>query len=148
MLLPLKSIYFSAKPIAPLWRMGPRCSSAETQVCLRSYIIAASYTVCTTWLRLFLHEPSKYCDQSLSKSTTTVVPLASNLLSLCILSIMNTCKQNMTHYSSCKELNKIREKTMFKYRTSTIHRDWNTYHFQVPIYLALISRKKFNSKIV
>jgi hypothetical protein len=27
---------------APLWRMGPRCSSAETQVCHRSYIIAAS----------------------------------------------------------------------------------------------------------
>ena len=26
---------------APLWRMGPRCSSAETQVCHRSYIIAA-----------------------------------------------------------------------------------------------------------
>ena len=28
---------------APLWRMGPRCSSAETQVCHRSYIIAARY---------------------------------------------------------------------------------------------------------
>jgi hypothetical protein len=27
---------------APLWRMGSRCSSAETQVCHRSYIIAAS----------------------------------------------------------------------------------------------------------
>jgi hypothetical protein len=27
---------------APLWRMGPRCSSAETQVCHRSYIIAAT----------------------------------------------------------------------------------------------------------
>ena len=27
---------------APLWRMGPRCSSAETQVCQRSYIIAAN----------------------------------------------------------------------------------------------------------
>ena len=27
---------------APLWRMGPRCSSAETQVCHRSYIISAS----------------------------------------------------------------------------------------------------------
>jgi hypothetical protein len=27
---------------AQLWRMGPRCSSAETQVCHRSYIIAAS----------------------------------------------------------------------------------------------------------
>jgi hypothetical protein len=26
---------------APLWRMGPRCNSAETQVCHRSYIIAA-----------------------------------------------------------------------------------------------------------
>jgi transposase len=26
---------------APLWRMWPRCSSAETQVCHRSYIIAA-----------------------------------------------------------------------------------------------------------
>jgi hypothetical protein len=26
---------------APLCRMGPRCSSAETQVCHRSYIIAA-----------------------------------------------------------------------------------------------------------
>ena len=26
---------------APLWRMGPRCSSAETHVCHRSYIIAA-----------------------------------------------------------------------------------------------------------
>jgi hypothetical protein len=26
---------------APLWRIGPRCSSAETQVCHRSYIIAA-----------------------------------------------------------------------------------------------------------
>jgi hypothetical protein len=26
---------------APLLRMGPRCSSAETQVCHRSYIIAA-----------------------------------------------------------------------------------------------------------
>ena len=25
-----------------LWRMGPRCSSAETQVCHRSYIIAAN----------------------------------------------------------------------------------------------------------
>ena len=25
---------------APLWRMGPRCSSTETQVCHRSYIIA------------------------------------------------------------------------------------------------------------
>jgi hypothetical protein len=25
-----------------LWRMGPRCSSAETQVCHRSYIIAAT----------------------------------------------------------------------------------------------------------
>jgi hypothetical protein len=24
-----------------LWRMGPRCSSAETQVCHRSYITAA-----------------------------------------------------------------------------------------------------------
>jgi hypothetical protein len=23
------------------------------------------YTVCTTWLRLFLHEPNKNCDQSL-----------------------------------------------------------------------------------
>jgi hypothetical protein len=29
---------------APLWRMGPRCSSAETQVCHRSYIIAATPT--------------------------------------------------------------------------------------------------------
>ena len=28
---------------APLWRMGTRCSSAETQVCHRSYIIAASH---------------------------------------------------------------------------------------------------------
>jgi hypothetical protein len=28
---------------APLWRMGPRCSSAETQVCHRSYIIAARF---------------------------------------------------------------------------------------------------------
>ena len=27
---------------AQLWRMGPRCSSAETQVCHRSYIIAAN----------------------------------------------------------------------------------------------------------
>ena len=26
---------------APLWRMGPLCSSAETQVCHRGYIIAA-----------------------------------------------------------------------------------------------------------
>jgi hypothetical protein len=25
----------------------------------------AGYTVCTTWLRLFLHEPNKNCDQSL-----------------------------------------------------------------------------------
>jgi hypothetical protein len=31
------NIYF-----APLWRMGPRCSSAETKVCHRRYIIAAS----------------------------------------------------------------------------------------------------------
>ena len=30
---------------APLWRMGPRCSSAETQVCHRSYIIAARKNV-------------------------------------------------------------------------------------------------------
>ena len=32
------------------------------------------YTVCTTWLRLFLHEPNKNCDQSLivfSKRSTT-----------------------------------------------------------------------------
>ena len=28
---------------APLWWMGPRCSSAETQVCHRSYIIAANH---------------------------------------------------------------------------------------------------------
>jgi hypothetical protein len=27
------------------------------------------YTVCTTWLRLFLHEPNKNCDQSLNKPT-------------------------------------------------------------------------------
>ena len=27
---------------SPMWRMGPRCSSAETQVCHRSYIIAAN----------------------------------------------------------------------------------------------------------
>ena len=31
------AIYF----FAPLWRMGPLCSSAETQVCYRSSIIAA-----------------------------------------------------------------------------------------------------------
>ena len=30
---------------APLWRMGPRCSSAETQVCHRSYIIAARFQI-------------------------------------------------------------------------------------------------------
>jgi hypothetical protein len=29
--------------VAPLWRMGPRCSSAETQVCHRSYIIAVRF---------------------------------------------------------------------------------------------------------
>ena len=28
---------------APLSRMGPRCSSAETQVCHGSYIIAANF---------------------------------------------------------------------------------------------------------
>ena len=26
----------------------------------------AGYMVCTTWLRLFLHEPNKNCDQSLN----------------------------------------------------------------------------------
>jgi hypothetical protein len=33
----------------PLWRMGPRCSSAETQVCHRSYIIAATPTLKWGW---------------------------------------------------------------------------------------------------
>ena len=30
------------------------------------------YTVCTTWLRLFLHEPNKNYDQSLNVSTYSV----------------------------------------------------------------------------
>jgi hypothetical protein len=30
--------------------MGPRCSSAETQVCHRSYIIAASFIVSTIYI--------------------------------------------------------------------------------------------------
>ena len=45
---------------APLWRMGPRCSSTETQVCHRSYIIAAmiipacvSLFVILLWWRVF-----------------------------------------------------------------------------------------------
>ena len=48
--------------LAPLWRMGPRCSSAETQVCRRSYIIAARYN-CQGWFSFsykFLLYPLKY----------------------------------------------------------------------------------------
>ena len=33
------------------WRMGPRCSSAETQVCHMSYIIAATITVADVQLK-------------------------------------------------------------------------------------------------
>ena len=36
--------------------------SGCTHPCVSCY---AGYTVCTTWLRLFLYEPNKYCDQSL-----------------------------------------------------------------------------------
>ena len=52
---------------APLWRMGPRCSSAETQVCHRSYIIAAMFRCSATFLNydLFkvniIYNPSCSC---------------------------------------------------------------------------------------
>ena len=36
--------------------------SGCTHPCITCY---TCYTVCTTWLRLFLHEPNKNCDQSL-----------------------------------------------------------------------------------
>ena len=32
---------------------------------LNQVVHTAGYTVCTTWLRLFLHEPNKNCNQSL-----------------------------------------------------------------------------------
>jgi hypothetical protein len=56
---------------APLWRMGPRCSSAETQVCHRSYIIAARYIA-----------PPKMCDIYLCITITGLI-FTCVLLSLC-----------------------------------------------------------------
>jgi len=38
--------------------------SGCTHPCVTSY---AGYPVCTTWLRLLLHEPNKNCDQSINK---------------------------------------------------------------------------------
>jgi hypothetical protein len=35
----------------------------NTHPCVTRYV---GYTVCTTWLRLFLHEPNKNCDQFLN----------------------------------------------------------------------------------
>jgi hypothetical protein len=40
-----------------LQRMGPRCSSAETQVCHRSYIITASSNHSFLFLSAFLMKP-------------------------------------------------------------------------------------------
>ena len=44
---------------SPLWRMGRRCSSAETQVCHRSYIIAASFYDCCTYINCRLSRSKK-----------------------------------------------------------------------------------------
>ena len=41
----------------------------------------ASYTVCTTWLRLFLHEPNKYCDKSLKYNLFSIY-IISNVIIL------------------------------------------------------------------
>jgi hypothetical protein len=40
----------------------------------------AGYTVCATWLRLFLHEPNKNCDQSLNDLSCVEIPSLFNSL--------------------------------------------------------------------
>jgi hypothetical protein len=53
--------------------MGPRCSSAETQVCHRSYIIAARLGHARQW---YLYEQIRqYCYSDSAKSITCPKPL-------------------------------------------------------------------------
>ena len=49
--------------------MGPRCSSAETQVCHRSYIIAAS-----TWAERFDFYESKITKPEYNPRTESDIP--------------------------------------------------------------------------
>jgi hypothetical protein len=55
--------------VAPLWRMGPRCRSAETHVCHRSYIVAASLSMYLVSANILYFHEQEAGGMSLERAT-------------------------------------------------------------------------------